>query len=95
MSANVFKGLMECCRLIPAAGLINIGTKKKKAFNLYVNATWALISSAHLHLEKNNKLKFNVAIMSVYGDGGKEEHGMLDDGASRLPLASPDALSGK
>lgn len=43
-----------------------------KTFNLYVNATWGLISSAHLHLEKNNKLKFNVAIMRVYGDHGEE-----------------------
>lgn len=45
-----------------------------------------LISSAHLHLEKNNKLKFNVAIMRVYGEceekGGRGKGG-LDEGALR------------
>lgn len=66
MSPNVFKGLMECCRLIPAACLIN----KKLQFVCKCNL--GLISSAHLHLEKNNKLKFNVAIIRVYGVCEKE-----------------------
>lgn len=65
MSPNVFKGLMECCRLIPAAWLIN------KNLQFVCKCNLGLISSAHLHLEKNNKLKFNVAIMRVYGDAGK------------------------
>ncbi len=66
MSPNVFKGLMECCRLIPAACLIN------KNLQFVCKCNLGLISSAHLHLEKNNKLKFNVAIMRVYGDCGEE-----------------------
>lgn len=53
---------MECCRLIPAAWLIN------KNLQFVCKCNLGLISSAHLHLEKNNKLKFNVAIMRVYGD---------------------------
>lgn len=66
MSPNVFKGLMECCCLIPAACLIN------KNLQFVCKCNLGLISSAHLHLEKNNKLKFNVAIMRVYGDCGEE-----------------------
>ena len=66
MSPNVFKGLMECCRLIPAAGLIN------KNLQFVCKCNLGLISSTHLHLEKNNKLWFNVAIMRVYGDCGGE-----------------------
>lgn len=66
MSPNVFKGLMECCRLIPAACLIN------KNLQFVCKCNLGLISSAHLHLEKNNKLKFNVAIRRVYGDCGEE-----------------------
>lgn len=69
MSPNVFKGLMECCRLIPAACLIN------KNLQFVCKCNLGLISSAHLHLEKNNKLKFNVAIMRVYGDCGEEGGG--------------------
>lgn len=75
MSPNVFKGLMECCRLIPAACLIN------KNLQFVCKCNLGLISSAHLHLEKNNKLKFNVAIMRVYGDcgeeGGRGEAGLM------------------
>lgn len=62
MSPNVFKGLMECCRLIPVARLIN------KNLQFVCKCNLGLISSAHLHLEKNNKLKFNAAIMRVYRD---------------------------
>lgn len=62
MSPNVFKGLMECCRLIPVARLIN------KNLQFVCKCNLRLISSAHLHLEKNNKLKFNAAIMRVYRD---------------------------
>lgn len=52
--------------MIPAACLIN------KNLQFVCKCNLGLISSAHLHLEKNNKLKFNVAIMRVYGDGGEE-----------------------
>lgn len=77
MSPNVFKGLMECCRLIPAACLIN------KNLQFVCKCNLGFISSAHLHLEKNNKLKFNVAIMRVYGDCGErgwQKRGWLDEG---------------
>lgn len=52
--------------MIPAACLIN------KNLQFVCKCNLGLISSAHLHLEKNNKLKFNVAIMRVYGDVGEE-----------------------
>lgn len=87
MSPNVFKGLMECCRLIPAACLIN------KNLQFVCKCNLGFISSAHLHLEKNNKLKFNAAIMRVYGDcgeqGGRGEAGLMR-GLSEGERADPD-----
>lgn len=78
---------MECCRLIPAACLIN------KNLQFVCKCNLGFISSAHLHLEKNNKLKFNVAIMRVYGDcgeqGGRGEAGLMR-GLSEGEWADPD-----
>lgn len=81
MSPNVFKALMECCRLIPAGRLINENPQFVCKCNL------GAVSSAHLHLvEKIINPKFNVAIIRVYGgDCGRDGGG--GGGGGRASLA--------